>query len=644
MLQVSNLSIHFNGIYLFDNVSFIIRAKDKIGLVGRNGTGKTTLLKIIAGIQEPEKGIITKPNDYKIGYLRQEMDIKSELTVYDETKSALTEIQDLEALVEGLSTEIAYFPDHNSPEYLKKIEHLAVANERLKILGAYSIDAEIEKVLLGLGFSQQDFTKPVSSFSGGWQMRIELAKILLIKPNCILLDEPTNHLDIDSIQWLENFLKNYYGAVVIVSHDKTFLDNITNRTFELSKGKLIDLDLKFSEFVEARRKQKQEQAEAAKAQQKQIAETERFIERFRSKATLASRVQSKIKALEKIEIIEVEEDDNSLINIKFPEPPRSSRLVVEAKNLTKKYGEKLVFSNVDFTLERGEKVAFVGRNGEGKTTFSKILANTETYDGDLIFGTNVNIGYYAQHRSLMLDENATVFEIIDSAATGEMRTKVRSLLGAFLFSGDAVYKKVKVLSGGEKSRLALAKLLLEPINFLILDEPTNHLDMLAKDVLKNALLSFTGSLIVVSHDRDFLKDLTQKTYHFANTKIKEYLGSIDDYIQKINVENLKEIERKDTQAEIKSSHITNSQLERIRKKELQREENKLRKQITECEQEISALEEQIAEIDKLFEDPDFYTNRELSIQKRNEYNLLRQRLDEKITHWEELESKLSELK
>lgn len=641
MLQVNNLSIQFNGKFLFNNVNFIIRPNDRIGLIGRNGTGKTTLLRIIAGLQEPEQGTVSKPNDYKIGYLRQEMDINSTLSVFEETKSALTEILELEEKINCLTKEISQYKDHTSDEYIKKIEKLSIANERLKILGAYSIDAEIEKVLIGLGFKTEDFHRPISSFSGGWQMRVELAKILLSKPDCILLDEPTNHLDIDSIQWLENFLKNYFGAIVIVSHDKTFLDNITNRTFELSLGKLISLDLKYSDFIQARKKQKEEQIAAAKAQQKQIAETERFIERFRSKATLASRVQSKIKALEKMEIIEVEEEDNSVINIKFPDPPRSSRLVVETKNLSKKYGENLVLDNINFSLERGERVAFVGRNGEGKTTFSKILANTESYEGELIFGTNVNIGYYAQHRSLMLDENATVFEIIDNAATGEMRTKVRSLLGAFLFSGDAIYKKVKVLSGGEKSRLALARLLLEPVNFLILDEPTNHLDMLAKDVLKNALLTFSGSMIIVSHDRDFLKDLTQKTYHFANTKIKEFLGTIDDYLLKINAENLKEIEKKDI---VKyKNEISNSQLERLRKKELQREENKLRKKIIECENEIAVLEEKIAEIDKMFSDPDFFSNSELSLKMRNEYNKLRSQLNEKLVLWENLENELAEL-
>ncbi len=640
MLQVNNLSIQFNGNYLFDNISFIIRPNDKIGLIGRNGTGKSTLFKIIAGLQEPEKGTVSKPNDYRIGYLPQEMDIHSSMSVFEETKSALNEIQELEKLVDFLTLQISDYSDHQSVEYLKKIEMLSAANERLKILGAFSIDAEIEKVLLGLGFSQFDMQKPVSSFSGGWQMRVELAKILLTKPNCILLDEPTNHLDIDSVQWLEEFLSSYYGAIVIISHDKSFLDNITNRTFELSRGKLADLELKFSDFIETRKKQREELIAAAKAQQKQIAETERFIERFRSKATLASRVQSKIKALEKIDIIEIEDEDNATLNIRFPEPPRPSRLIVETKNLTKKYDDKIVFENVNFVLERGEKVAFVGRNGEGKTTFSKIIANTEDYDGELIFGNNLYIGYYSQHRSLMLDENATVFEIIDNAATGDMRTKVRGLLGAFLFSGDSVYKKVKVLSGGEKSRLALAKLLLEPINFLILDEPTNHLDIFAKDILKNALMSFSGSLIIVSHDRDFLKDLTQKTYHFANKSIKEYLGTIDDYLHKIKIDNLKEIERKTPNYQNSSSSQSQTQLDRIRKKEIQRQENKLKKLIADCETQISALEEQIAEIEQLFADPDFFSNKELSIEKRNQYNYLRQQLNQKYAEWENLENKL----
>lgn len=643
MLSISNLSIHFGGKYLFDNVSFVVRPNDRIGLIGRNGTGKSTLLRIIDGALDSEHGTVSKPNEYKVGFLRQEIDNQSTLPIFEETKSALTEINYLEELVVCITTEIAAREDYESQEYSKLLERLAHSNERLKILEAHSIDAEIEKVLVGLGFLQAEFRKPLNEFSGGWQMRVELAKILLSKPDCILLDEPTNHLDIESIKWLEGFLKYYPGALMIVSHDRTFLDNITNRTIELYNGKIADMPLSYTEFVEARKKQKEEQIAAMKAQQKQIAETERFIERFRSKATLASRVQSRVKALDKIERIEVEEEDVLSMNIRFPEPPRSSRLVAETQGLSKSYGTKLVLSNINFAIERGEKAAFIGKNGEGKTTFSKILAGSEAYSGTLKLGTGVNIGYFAQHRATMLDGESTVFEVIDNAATGDMRSKVRSLLGAFLFSGDNVYKKVKVLSGGEKSRLALAKLLLEPINFLILDEPTNHLDMLAKDVLKQALMNFSGSLIIVSHDRDFLNGLTNKTYHFANRGIKEYIGGIGEYLEKINIENLSELERK-TLVQKATNSLEPSPAGKEdwqQRKDKQKEENRIKKLISKCEEEIESLETKIAEIDSLFADPDFFANVELSKQKRLEYNQLRQTLDAKMLEWEELSESLT---
>ncbi len=645
MLNISNLSVQFGGNYLFDSVSFALRRNDRIGLIGRNGTGKSTLLKIINGLMQPEEGSVHKPNGYKIGYLPQEIDSHSTKSIYDEAYSALIEINQLEDTISKLTNELSSREDYESEEYNDIVEQLSNANDRLKILGGHSIEAEIETILTGLGFERSDFSRSMQEFSGGWQMRVELAKILLAMPDCVLLDEPTNHLDIDSIRWLEGFLKSYPGAIILVSHDKAFLDNVTNRTLELIHGDVIDMPLSYSKFIEARKVQKEQQLNAYKNQQKQIAETEKYIERFRYKATLASRVQSRIKLLDKVERIELEEEDNSSLNLRFPEPPRSSRLIIETKKLTKKYGSKLVLNSIDFAIERGEKVAFVGKNGEGKTTLSKIIAGFEPYDGDMIKGNNVIIGYYAQHQASELTGDLSVFDLIDSAATGDMRSKVRSLLGAFLFSGDSVYKKVKVLSGGEKSRLALAKILLDPVNLLILDEPTNHLDMAAKEVLKNALIDFSGALIVVSHDRDFLEGLTQKTYEFKNNKISEYLGDINYYLEKKNIESLKELEKKNVIKQASGSDIpSKNQSDRERKKEFQREENKLNKAIAVCENEIASLENRISEIDSLFADSEFFSNQEKYLKTKQEYDKLRNDLDEKMNQWDTLVQTLDNLK
>lgn len=645
MLNISNLSVQFGGNFLFDSVSFALRRNDRIGLIGRNGTGKSTLLKIINGQMQPEEGSVHKPNGYKIGYLPQEIDSHSTKSIYDEAYSALIEINQLENTISNLTDELSSREDYESEEYNDIVEQLSNANDRLKILGGHSIEAEIETILTGLGFERSDFSRSMQEFSGGWQMRVELAKILLAMPDCVLLDEPTNHLDIDSIRWLEGFLKSYPGAIILVSHDKAFLDNVTNRTLELIHGDVIDMPLSYSKFIEARKIQKEQQLNAYKNQQKQIAETEKYIERFRYKATLASRVQSRIKLLDKVDRIELEEEDNSSLNLRFPEPPRSSRLIIETKRLTKKYGSKLVLNSIDFAIERGEKVAFVGKNGEGKTTLSKIIGGFEPFDGELIRGNNVIIGYYAQHQASELTGDLSVFDLIDSAATGDMRTKVRSLLGAFLFSGDSVYKKVKVLSGGEKSRLALAKILLEPVNLLILDEPTNHLDMAAKEVLKNALIDFSGALIVVSHDRDFLEGLTQKTYEFKNNKISEYLGDINYYLEKKNLESLKELEKKNVIKQASSSEIpSKNQSDRERKKEFQREENKLNKAISNCESEIANLENRISEIDKMFADSEFFSNQEKYIKTKQEYDKLRNDLDEKMNQWDTLVQTLDNLK
>lgn len=543
MLTINNLTIHFGGRTLFDNVSFAVKEKDRIGLIGRNGNGKSTLLKIIAGVQESSKGSVSIPNNYEIGYLPQDGGANSDLSVFEETMSAMKEIVDLEKRIEEINHELTVRDDYESDSYMKLIEELTDAHERHQILGGGASEAEIEKILLGLGFERDEFTKKVKEFSGGWQMRIELAKILLRKPDCILLDEPTNHLDIESIFWLENFLKEYHGSIMIVSHDKRFLDIVTNRTIEISLGKIYDGKFPYTAFIENRAMQRETQIASAKNQQKKIEQMERFVERFKAKATFASRAQSKQKMLNKMEVIEIEDEDMSAIKFRFPDAPRSGKVVVESKKLTKSYdGVKQVLKGIDFALDRGEKVAFVGKNGEGKSTFSKILAGLESFEGELIEGANISLGYYAQHQAHLLEGNQTVFDVINNSAQNEMRTQIRALLGAFLFSGDDVYKKVSVLSGGEKSRLSLAKLLLEPINFLIMDEPTNHLDMVAKEVLKNALKDYTGAMIIVSHDREFLEDLTTRTIEFKGGFTREFPGDIREFLEHQKMEALHELD------------------------------------------------------------------------------------------------------
>ncbi|MCX6156343.1 MAG: ABC-F family ATP-binding cassette domain-containing protein [Candidatus Kapabacteria bacterium] len=538
MLNIQNISIHFGGRYLFDNVSIAVGEGDRIGLIGRNGTGKSTMLKLIYGLESPESGKINLPNDYKIGYLPQELKTNSFKSVYDETESALENIKKLENEINEYSRQLEERTDYESDDYMKIIERLSEASEVFHHLGGQSIEAEIEKVLIGLGFERAEFSRGMNELSGGWQMRVHLAKILLTHNDLILLDEPTNHLDIESIRWLEVFLKTYQGAIMIVSHDKRFLDNITNRTIEFSLGKLYDMPYPYSKFVVERVAHKELQLAAYNNQQKQIAQQERFIERFKAKASFASRTQSRVKQIEKMDLIEVEEEDLSKMRFSFPEPPRSSRLIFETKNLSKRYDEKLILNNIEFSIERGEKICFVGKNGEGKSTLSKILAGILDFDGTLESGTNFDLGYFSQHQAESLDPESSVFETIDRVAQGDMRKRIRSILGGFLFSGSAVDKKVGVLSGGEKSRLSLCKLLFQPVNVLILDEPTNHFDMISKDVLKNALLDFQGTLIIVSHDRDFLQGLTSKTIEFKKGKIKEYIGDINEFLSQQRIESL----------------------------------------------------------------------------------------------------------
>jgi ATP-binding cassette subfamily F protein 3 len=542
MLNVQNISIHFGGRYLFDNVSIAVGDNDRIGMIGRNGAGKSTMLKIIFGLESPESGKVSIPNDYKIGYLPQEIKTESTKSIYEEAESAMDDLKKLEADIDHYTKELETRTDYESDEYMKIIENLTEASEVYHHMGGQSIEAEVEKVLIGLGFEREDFGRGMDQFSGGWQMRVHLAKILLNRNDCILLDEPTNHLDIESIRWLEVFLKTYEGAIMVVSHDKRFLDNITNRTVEFSLGKVYDLPYAYSRFVQERSSQKELQLAAYNNQQKQIAQQERFIERFKAKASFSSRAQSKVKLLEKMDLIEVEEEDVSKMRFSFAEPPRSSRLIFEAKGLIKRYDRKFVLNEIDFAIERGEKVCFVGKNGEGKSTLSKIFAGIIDHEGELEVGTNLNIGYFSQHQAESLDPDATVFETIDRIAQGDMRKRIRALLGGFLFSGNTVDKKVRVLSGGEKSRLSICKMLFQPLNVLILDEPTNHFDMVSKDVLKNALIDFKGAMIIVSHDRDFLQGLTSKTIEFKKGKIKEYLGDINEFLAQQQIDSLDMLE------------------------------------------------------------------------------------------------------
>jgi ATP-binding cassette subfamily F protein 3 len=647
MIAVNNLTISFSGRYLFDGINFNINPGDRIGLIGRNGSGKSTMLKLIAGLESPEEGTISKPNGYNIGYLPQEGIVESDLNIYDETMSAMGNLLTLEDQIKELTEDISSRNDYDSKEYISQVHKLTELNDRFNILGGHSVEADVEKILTGLGFSRNDFYRLCSEFSGGWQMRIELAKLLLRKPEAILLDEPTNHLDIESIQWLEDYIRAYSGAIVIVSHDRNFLNSATNRTIEIAAGKIFDMNVSYNQFIDLREEQRIQQLNAYRNQQQQIKETEKFIERFRYKSTLASRVQSRVKQLDKIERIELDEEDNSSLNLRFPEPPRAGRMICEASRLTKKYSDNLVLDNIEFDIDREDKIAFVGKNGEGKSTLARILAGREEFDGKLTMGYNVQVGYYAQHQAELLNGNDTVLDVIDQAATGEMRTKIRTLLGAFLFRGDDVYKKVKVLSGGEKSRLALAKMLLQPVNFLILDEPTNHLDMPAKDVLKHALLQFKGAIVIVSHDRDFLDGLTTKVIQFKEKQISQHLAGIYEFLEKQKLQNLQELEiTKNTSFEDRNFTQGKDKLARESQKARQRELNKMNKLIQTSESEIHEIENKIGELEEFFSKETSYEFNPDLKDKHALYDKLRLLLDEKLLDWEELhiqyESSLNE--
>ena len=542
MININNLSVEFSARPLFSNIGFVINRNDRIALTGKNGAGKSTLLKILAGLQQPTSGSVSVPNGVSVGYLPQQMEVADDTTLFEETAKAFADKVSYEDMLADTLAEIERRDDYESTEYAQLLERMDYLNQRMAMEASENVEAEIEKILVGLGFSRNDFSRPTSEFSGGWRMRIELAKILLRRPDVLLLDEPTNHLDIESIQWLEQFLLSKARAVVLVSHDRAFLDNVTTRTIEITCGRIFDYKVKYSDFVVLRKERVEQQTRAYENQQKMIAETRDFIERFRYKPSKAVQVQSRIKQLEKIVPIEVDEVDNSHLRLKFPPAPRSGDYPVIAEDVAKSYGAHTVFSNVTFTLKRGDKVAFVGKNGEGKSTLVKCIMDQIPYDGELRKGFNVKIGYFAQNQAQLLDGELTVFDTIDNVATGDMRTKVRDILGAFMFGGEASDKKVKVLSGGEKTRLAMIKLLLEPVNFLILDEPTNHLDMRTKDILKGAIKDFDGTVIVVSHDREFLDGLVDKVYEFGGGKVVENLGGIYDFLRKKNLGALSELE------------------------------------------------------------------------------------------------------
>ena len=542
MVSVDNLKVEFGVTPLFEDVSYVINKRDRIALVGKNGAGKSTMLKILAGIQAPTSGSVSVPRDVTIGYLPQVMILSDKHTVMEEAEMAFEHIFELQASIERMNQELADRTDYDSENYHKLIEKFTHDNERFLMMGGTNYTAEIERTLMGLGFIREDFNRPTSEFSGGWRMRIELAKLLLRRPDVLLLDEPTNHLDIESIQWLENFLKTSAGAVVLVSHDRAFINNVTNRTIEISCGHIYDYKVAYDEFVVLRKERREQQLRAYENQQKQIQDTEDFIERFRYKATKAVQVQSRIKQLEKIVPIEIDDEDNSALRLKFPPAMRSGNYPVICDGVKKAYGSHIVFHDVTLTINRGEKVAFVGKNGEGKSTLVKCIMDEIPYEGKLTIGHNVQIGYFAQNQAQMLDENLSVFDTIDYVAKGDIRLKIRDILGAFMFGGEASDKKVKVLSGGERSRLAMIKLLLEPVNFLILDEPTNHLDMRSKDVLKEAIKEFDGTVIVVSHDREFLDGLVTKVYEFGGGVVKEHIGGIYDFLQKKKIESLNELQ------------------------------------------------------------------------------------------------------
>ncbi|MBR4964437.1 MAG: ABC-F family ATP-binding cassette domain-containing protein [Alistipes sp.] len=631
MISLDNLTISYGGWTLFDGISFMINPKDRIGLVGKNGAGKTTLLRVITGEQQPTDGVVTINSECTIGYLPQQMRVADTTTLIAETAKAFDEVIKIEADIERITNEISARTDYESEEYAELIHRLNDANDRYHILGGDTRDADIERTLLGLGFKRSDFERATKEFSGGWRMRIELAKLLLKRPSIFLLDEPTNHLDIESIQWLEDYLKNYNGAVLLISHDRAFLDNVTTRTVEISLGKAYDYKVPYSKYVVLRAERRAQQMAAYENQQRLIEKTEEFIEKFRYKPTKSNQVQSRIKQLDKLERIEVDEEDLSRLNIKFPPAPRTGQIVAEVKGVGKAFGEKRIFSGAEFTIERGQKIALVGRNGEGKTTFARMLiGELEQTEGDIKLGANVNIGYYAQNQDDLMDGDFTVFDTLDRVAVGDIRTRLRDILGAFLFRGEDIEKKVKVLSGGERSRLAMARLMLEPYNLLVLDEPTNHMDMRSKDILKDALQKYDGTVVVVSHDREFLDGLVDRIYEFRDGGVREYLGDIWYFLEKRKVESLQDIERHDKPVVAKSEASTTAgKLSYEQKKEQEKLVRKLRKAVEAIEEETANVEKQIAEYDAKFA-----VATEYNADDYTKYNALKDHYDHLMHEWE----------
>lgn len=646
MVSVNNLSVEFSAKPLFSDVSYVINKNDRIALVGKNGAGKSTMLKILAGIQNPGSGTVSYPDGVTIGYLPQQMKVADETSVINEVKKAFGAQLKLEAEIESVTTQLAERTDYESKEYLSLIERLQHLNERAEMENEDNMAAEIERTLIGLGFTRNDFERGTNEFSGGWRMRIELAKILLQRPDVLLLDEPTNHLDIESIQWLEQFLLRKAKAVMIVSHDKAFIDNVTTRTIEISCGKIYDYKVNYSQFLELRKERLEQQLRAYENQQKQIADITDFIERFRYKATKAIQVQSRIKQLEKIVPIEIDEVDTSHLRLKFPPAPRSGDFPLILENVGKAYGDHQVFDGAEFTLRRGEKVAFVGKNGEGKSTLVKCIMNEIPFTGNLKIGHNVKIGYFAQNQAQLLDGELTVFETIDRVAVGDIRLKIRDILGAFMFGGEASDKKVKVLSGGEKTRLAMIKLLLEPVNFLILDEPTNHLDIATKEVLKDAIRSFDGTVIIVSHDRDFLDGIVEKVYEFGGGKVKENLGGIYDFLRGRQITSLQELEKTKPMQQTKSTSSRlpdespspkSAKVSYLEMKEREKILRKARAEVRKAEEEVNSLDAELAEIEEKLScgnnDSELF----------NQYSDLKKRIELSMSHWELAQTELDNL-
>ena len=648
MISLDNLTVSYGGWTLFDNISLLINPKDRIGLVGKNGAGKTTLLRIITGEQQPTSGAVTLNGDCTIGYLPQTMRVADTTTLAEETAKAFEEVLRLEAEIEALTREIAERTDYESSEYEQLLHRLNDAQDHYHILGGETRDADIEKTLLGLGFKRSDFGRATSEFSGGWRMRIELAKLLLRRPSIFLLDEPTNHLDIESIQWLEEYLRNYNGAVLLISHDRAFLDNVTNRTVELSLGKITDYKVSYSKYVVLRAERRAQQMAAYENQQRMIEKTEEFIEKFRYKPTKSNQVQSRIKQLERLDRLEIEEEDLATLNIKFPPAPRSGQIVAEISEAGMSFGEKHVFSGANFVIEKGDRIALVGRNGEGKTTLARMLIGQLTpTEGSVRLGANVNIGYYAQNQDDLMDGDFTVYDTLDRVAVGDIRTRLRDILGAFLFRGEDIDKKVKVLSGGERARLAMARMMLEPRNLLILDEPTNHMDMRSKDILKSAIMKYDGTVVVVSHDREFLDGMVQKVYEFRDGGVKEYLGGIYYFLEKRKLESLQEIERRDAPAKPAANPAANpaaksaaqpaanrdaaasGKLTYEQRKEQEKQLRKLRRAVETVEAELAEIEKQIAAYDAKFAAATEYNEADYKA-----YNDLKARYDHQMHEWE----------